>query len=280
MLFGSRRYFYSVCSAAYPRRFIFGLCLASGLLGAASVQSQSTSAATAHSAWRWPVSGAQAARVRDEALALAQRKHAGQQVSIGAAGVASFPSLSWFWKRYGAAGSDAPVVYRLVHEDLMWANRMLASERPDLRERGLRVAHYAALRAGIALGDSHLRALIYAGWILPRLDAGAEGSTRDISRQRLVEAAYDAFRRDGQRENQKLALRLLVRYSDRQNTRDWARVKLAEALATEDDYAGAVAQMERVQSPEMAGSRALLDKWRAQARAQTAARAAAKSPRS
>ena len=242
--------------------------MGSGPLQAKKAQPQPRAGAKA-SAWLWPQTFLETEAIQRQTLARLKTLHAGQTERVEASPSAASPPLNWFWKRHSAAGQNKALSLRLLHEDLIWANRMLSREGRQENERGLRVAHYAAMRAGIALREVSLRAQIYQGWILPHLDKGALASTRDISRQRLVEAAYDAFRRDGQSENAHLCLRLLIRYADRQNTRDWARVKLAESLAAQGHYAQAVGHLERVQSPELAGSRALIPVWKQKASAAT-----------
>ena len=154
---------------------------------------------------------------------------------------------------------------RVVGENLRLAQTLLADKNPQRQNAGLIVAHDAALKTAMRVGDGALGARIFSGFILGSLDAApdalpdaAQVNFEALPKRRLLQDACAAYRYAKDDEAFFASIALLVLVADKAGdveAADWARVKLADVLAQRERFAEAIRSLRAVTSPNLAGAK-------------------------
>jgi hypothetical protein len=185
--------------------------------------------------------------------------------------VPRFPTrqpLLWQLRRWREAPASYKVLSRLLYGDLFLVQKMLSYADVNERRVALRLALQAAFLASQRLNDEALRVRIFEAWLLPNLEVASTEDWKDGSRRMILERACAAYAATGETDKQLALLKCLCDEKSTLvgecsgNSRDWARVKLADLLVKRGDYQAAIEQLEKVESGAMSGSRAWLQELR------------------
>lgn len=144
------------------------------------------------------------------------------------------------------------------------------------QRRGLRVAYNANFVVAARLKDDWLCAHLFDGFLVPFQAAASLGESETLGQQRLLQDAANAYRRVKATDKQVAVLRALVEVAQRAKDADgadWARVKLADGLAAQGNYAEAIANLKAIKSPNMSGSKKRIPQLEAQQAKQEPAKA-------
>lgn len=168
--------------------------------------------------------------------------------------------LNWTRENYQGAGRNSQKMYVAIAQHLRAAQPLLSDENQQQNLRGLRVAYDASIKTAVQLKDKTLCALVFDGFIVPYLGSARSGESDLLSKQRLLQNAANAYRLTEESSKQIVVLNELVGVADAAGNvglADWARVKLAEVLETQERYSEAINNLQAVQSPNLQGSK----KW-------------------
>ena len=182
--------------------------------------------------------------------------------------------ILWTNQRQKAVADDEKSRYLFVWEQLLVAQKLLVESDNTIRSQGLLVASETANYAAAALPqDTVLLARLYEGFLLPYVSLAHVEKWRDPSRQRLIEAASNAFAHAGETAKQQKMQEWLLSLKQAatstassgesvvqldQNTLDWARGTLAVLLsqspqAPASDLQRALKLLQAISSPDMSG---------------------------
>ncbi len=178
----------------------------------------------------------------------------------------------WFFARQPSS-HDPQTVYPLLYENLLVAKKLLRSPSLSDQRQGLVVARYSNLWLRQSLNDVTLSPRLMEAFLLPHLDAAYPEGWRSVSRREILEDANDAYQGTNEFGHQAVVLKYLIHHGQEGNVTDWARMQLGEALAAQGRYDEAADAVEGIESPGMAGGKALALGWIKQADAQAKARA-------
>lgn len=200
-----------------------------------------------------------------------------QEKNGGELAMPSYPAndlLKWTRASFAVAGRDSQKLYTAIYGQLLVAQPLLADKDSQQRRRGLRVAHNASLKAATRLGDKHLTALIFDGFIVPYVEVASTGVTDTLSHQRLLQDASGAYRLVDEPEKRIAVLRVLLSVAESEKTlnqADWARVKLADQLAAQEQYQAAIDYLQAVTASNLSGSKAWIPELQNKLRTQQSA---------
>ena len=159
------------------------------------------------------------------------------------------------------AGSNRKLLYRVVGEHLLLADRYLAHQARAVRLDAMGYAHDATYIAIRRLRDPLLGLAIADVFLLPHLDAAERLYTKPLSRQSIVNTAVAACHAAGDFPRLVHALERLLAIAHNRNAADAARYRLGHVLAHQGDYEAALRHLEQIDlSPQgFSGPRALMD---------------------
>lgn len=147
---------------------------------------------------------------------------------------------SWFFARQ-TTSHDPAVVYPLLYENLLVARGLLSAHDVNRQRLGLVVARYSGLTARLNMQDYAVDALICEAFLLPHLDIAYPENGHTVSRRQILEDTYNAYAGTGDATHQIATLLFLLRYADSPNTKNWARLMLAQSYEKTKNYAQAIA---------------------------------------
>lgn len=168
-----------------------------------------------------------------------------------------------YWRRtrerVEQAAGRRKLLYRVVGEHLLLADRYLARDGRAARLEGMGYAHDATYVAIRRLDDPLLGLAIADFFLLPHLDAAERLYTKPLSRQSIVNTAVAAYDAAGDSPRLVHALERLLATAHNRNAADAARYRLAHFLARQGGYEAALRHLEQIEPPQgQSGPGALL----------------------
>jgi tetratricopeptide (TPR) repeat protein len=183
-----------------------------------------------------------------------------RRVAAGSALPAKTPWV-WCWEQYEAVPKQDPKgIYALVSEHLAIADRRyLNSKTVEERRKGLGMAVEACRCATHRLKDATLAVQIAEGYLKPHLDDADSVQWKYLGRQNVIEAIVDVFAEAKDAPKLIEAFKLLVRDAPNRNTGDAARLRLAQVLDRQGEYAEAIRYLKEIDDKEgVAGAKRLI----------------------
>lgn len=171
-----------------------------------------------------------------------------------------FPANSvsnWSWQRYKLVRDNPTKLYKWANENLLVAQKLLSSSKVVEKRQGLLLARDTNTSIAVKLKDKWLYARVFDFFLLPHIAVADDKVWGNLSRQRIIEGACAAYEATQELEKQIEVLRWLIDLAqnddeeDSQNTVDWARGQLAQALALQKKYSEAIVELKAIRSDEM-----------------------------
>ena len=179
-------------------------------------------------------------------------------------------NLSTFTAAMPISPEYTPAFYGAMGDSLLIAQNFLRSGDVQQQRRGLRIALIATRWCSSVPENTKMIGQIYDGWIMPYINAARPESWKDIGRAELLKSAARAYHVTGEKTKRAGALRLLLASDVNANTRDQTRVQLAEVLADLKRYSEAIALVQKLESPEMQGTKTWISELKQKQAAQDA----------
>lgn len=167
----------------------------------------------------------------------------------------------WCWEQYEAVPKQNPkVLYGLIADHLLIADtRYLKSKEIEERRKGLGMAVEACRCATHRLKDTALAVQIAEGYLKPHLDDADSVQFKYLGRANVIEAIVDVYAEAKDAPKLIDAFKLLVRDAPNRNTADAGRLRLAQVLDRQGEYAEAIRYLKEIDDKEgVAGAKRLI----------------------
>jgi hypothetical protein len=164
----------------------------------------------------------------------------------------------WMAVRSLNTGNNKRGAYAAAGKLLVTAEALLEQTDPKVRASGIGLLIVTVEGINQQLKDYALSALICELWLLPNLDAAAPDETEYVSRVNGLKTATTAYLKAGAFEPMEETARRWLEEAKSDNSRDYARLRIAQAQQAVGAVDEADATLGEISDPSMLGLRDLI----------------------
>lgn len=168
------------------------------------------------------------------------------------------PLNYWTAVRSVDVGKNKKGAYAAAGKLLVTAEAVLEQSDPKVRASGIGLLIVTVEAINQQMKDYALSALICELWLLPNLDAAVENETEYVSRVNALKTATTAYLKAGAFEPMEQTARRWLEAAKSDNSRDYARLRIAQAQQAFGEAADADATLREISDPSMTGLQALI----------------------